>query len=52
MPLISCPWMMLSTDAALLGKAAIFCTYNDCRGSGLCLELWKTDACPCKDEIT
>ncbi|MCK9568942.1 hypothetical protein M0R72_08375 [Candidatus Pacearchaeota archaeon] len=51
MPMISCMWMRLSTEAALLGKAAIFCTYDGCRGSGLCLELWGRDACPGKDEI-
>ena len=51
MPMISCMWMRLSTEAALLGKAAILCTYDDCRGSELCLELWERNECPCMDEI-
>jgi hypothetical protein len=51
MPMISCAWMRLSTEAALLGKAAIFCTYDDGDPSYLCLGRWEHDACPCRDEI-
>ena len=51
MPLISCMWMRLNTEAAKLGKAALVCTYDDAAGDALCLEKWKRDACPCQDEI-
>lgn len=52
MPLISCAHMRLSTEAALLGKAAILClAVTGGYPGALCLVLWKKDACPCKDEI-
>jgi hypothetical protein len=51
MPLISCAWMRLSTEAAAIKKAALMCTYDEINGPNLCLSLWAKGLCPCKDEI-
>lgn len=46
MTLISCRWMRLDTEAAV-----VLCTYDDERGCGECAEKWKNDVCPCADEV-